>query len=59
MRAVLTFCILALLTGCTPTETVFFAEGVTHSKREADLAQCRADAFAAYPVRTEIRRTPV
>ncbi len=49
--------LFVLLSACAPAP-VYYAEGVSLAQRERDLALCDAQAFAAYPVRNQIRYRP-
>jgi len=58
MRPILLACCLLLLASCVSNTAVYYAEGVSVSTREGDAAQCEAQAYAEYPVRSETRFTP-
>jgi hypothetical protein len=48
---------LLALAACAPG-TVYYAEGVDLPTRDADYAQCEAQALRDFPVRSETRYTP-
>jgi hypothetical protein len=50
-------CAALLLAGCA-RGTVYYAQGVDLATREADFAQCEAQALRDYPVRNQVRFTP-
>ena len=58
MRRTLLFFIAVTLSACVSDTSVYYAEGVAVSTREADEVRCEARAYEQYPIRNETRYTP-
>jgi len=49
---------LLALSACVPSSSIYYAEGVAVTTREADEARCEGAAFSEHPVRSQTRYTP-